>query len=227
MSELIDKTGLSHAAAKQQLLRLDHVRRIVRTQDFFVIVSPEEQLTGAPPAVEWLDDYFKWLERPYYLALLSAAAVYGSQPQAIQVVQVMTDAPRRDVQVGRQRIRFYFKAQTRETPTQQSTPEATVLDLIRYVARIGGFSRAEETIIPMLPLLRAPGLRKALEAEDEPALGQRLGYILESAGKTSLASTVQLWLPSSPLWTALEPAPNVNRQDWPTIPKWRLIKNVS
>jgi hypothetical protein len=237
MSELIDKTGLSHAAAKQQLLRLDHVRRIVRTQDFFIIVSPEEQLMGAPPAVEWLDDYFKWLERPYYLALLSAAAVYGSQPQAIQVVQVMTDAPRRDVQAGRQRIRFYFKAQTRKTPTQQmpngrvpisvSTPEATILDLIRYLARIGGFSRAEETIIPMLPLLKAPGLRKALEAEDEPALGQRLGYILESAGKASLASTVQRWLPSSLLWTALEPAPNLNRQDWPTIPKWRLIKNVS
>ena len=149
----------------------------------------------------------------------------------------MTDAPRRDVQAGRQRIRFYFKAKTRDTPTQQmpngrvpilvSTPEATVLDLIRYATRIGGFSRAEETIIPMLPLLKASRLKKALEAEDESALGQRLGYILEAAGKTSLASTVQRWLPSSPLWTALEPAPNVNRENWPTIPKWRLIKNVS
>ena len=54
MSELIDRTGLSRAATKQQL-RLNHVRRIVRTQDFFIIVSPEEQLIGTPPAVEWLD----------------------------------------------------------------------------------------------------------------------------------------------------------------------------
>jgi hypothetical protein len=59
----------------------------------------------SPPAVEWLDDYFKWVERPYYLALLSAAAVYGSQPQASQGGAGKTDAPRRDVQVGWHRVR--------------------------------------------------------------------------------------------------------------------------
>jgi hypothetical protein len=65
-----------------------------------------------------------------------------------------------------------------------------------------------------------------LDAEGEPALAQRLGYILESANKTSLVPTVLRWLPSAPPWAPLEPGPNVKQQQWPMIAKWRLIKNV-
>jgi hypothetical protein len=52
---------------------------------------------GAPPVAWWLDDYFNWLGHPYYLALQSAAGTYGSTPQALQVTQVMTDSPRRQI----------------------------------------------------------------------------------------------------------------------------------
>jgi hypothetical protein len=237
MLELESNTGLTHAAAKQQLLRLKQVRRISRKQDFFLIVRPEERQMGAPPAAEWLDDYFRWLKHPYYLALFSATEVYGSHPQAIQIVQVMTDAMRRDINVGRQRIRFYLKAGIRKTPKQQmpnapaplqvSSPEATVLDLIRYATRMGGFSRAEETIVPMLPRLKASGLRAALEAENEAALGQRLGYLLDSAGKKSLASVVEKWLPRRLLWTPLDPSAKADRKHDDTILKWRLVKNTA
>ncbi len=236
LDELLRKTGLPKSPANYQLWRLPNVHRIVRRQDFFVIVRPEETVMGAPPATEWLDDYFKWLQRPYYLGLLSAAAVHGSQPQAVQVVQVVSNFARRDIKVGRQTIRFYTKKHANRVPTQQvpggralalvSTPEATVLDLLRYSGRIGGFDRAAETIQPLLSQLRAAELKKALDAEGEPALAQRLGYILESANKTSLVPTVLRWLPSAPPWAPLEPGPNVKQQQWPMIAKWRLIKNV-
>jgi len=238
LDELLRKTGLAKSPANYQLWRLPNVHRIVRRQDFFVIVRPEETVMGAPPATEWLDDYFKWLQRPYYyLGLLSAAAVHGSQPQAVQVVQVVSNFARRDIKVGRQTIRFYTKKHANRVPTQQvpggrvlalvSTPEATVLDLLRYSGRIGGFDRAAETIQPLLPQLRAAELKKALDAEGEPALAQRLGYILESANKTSLVPTVLRWLPSAPPWAPLEPGPNVKQQQWPMITKWRLIKNTA
>jgi hypothetical protein len=48
ISKLIDKTRLSHAAAQQQLLRLGCVRRTARTQDFFIVVRPEEQVDEIP-----------------------------------------------------------------------------------------------------------------------------------------------------------------------------------
>jgi hypothetical protein len=100
---------------------------------------------GAPPAIWWLQDYFDWLGRPYYLALQSAAGKFGSNPQALQVTHVMTDRAFRAITAGRVRVQFFVKSNMKQTPTQQlsqapaplciSTPEATVFDLVQYGTR--------------------------------------------------------------------------------------------
>ena len=186
LEELTKETGLSAIAAKFQLLRLrGKVARVSPRQPFFLIVSPEHRNMGAPPADWWLQDYFNWLERPYYLALQSAASAFGSNPQALQVTQVMTDRPCRAIRVGRIQVQFFVKRRIQRTPTQHpagavaplliSTPEATAYDLIRYATRIGGIERAAETIRPLLPLLRARELRRVLDGENEPGVAQPLG----------------------------------------------------
>ena len=53
--------------------------------------------------------YFRWLGRPYYLALQTAGASHGSSPQAIQVTQVMTDLARHDLRSGRVRVHFLLR----------------------------------------------------------------------------------------------------------------------
>src|SRR5271170_6357129 len=110
LAALVKETGLSVAAARNQLLRLkDRVTRVSPRQQFFLIVSPEHRAVGAPPVAWWLHDYFQWLGEPYYLALQSAASSLGSNPQALQVTQVMTKISRRAVEVGRIRIQFFVK----------------------------------------------------------------------------------------------------------------------
>src|SRR5476651_208450 len=102
LSQLLTATGLKVDAAKAQLRRLgSRVVRVPPAHPFFLIVSPEHLATGGPPVEWWLDDYFAWLKHPYYLALQSAASTYGSNPQALQVTQVMTDGSRREIEVGR------------------------------------------------------------------------------------------------------------------------------
>jgi predicted transcriptional regulator of viral defense system len=235
MEQAVAATGLSHSAAKQQILRLKLVVRVSHKQDFFLVLSPEEIPMGAPAAVKWLDDYFRWLKHPYYLALLSAAAVHDSQPQAVQVVQVMTDNKRRAIEIGRLKIQFFLKTSGIEkVPVVQpagypavlrvSSPEATALDLLRYSDRVGGYSRSEETILPMAKLFKVGNLRCALDTEDEPALGQRLGFLLESAGHEMLAGIVHRWLPRYVQWTLLAPGSNLKSRQ--KIKKWKLIKNV-
>ena len=108
----------------------------------------------------------------------------------------MTDTPRREIQVGRIRVQFFVKRGVNRTPTQPlakafaplrvSTPAATAFDLIRYAARLGGIERAVETLAPLIPLIRAPDLKAVLQAEGEVAAAQRLGYLLESAGRAEL-----------------------------------------
>ena len=78
LADLVKESGLSAIAAKRQLSRLvGKVVRVSPRQPFFLIVGPEHRTIGAPPAIWWLQDYFNWLGRPYYLALQSAAGSFA------------------------------------------------------------------------------------------------------------------------------------------------------
>jgi hypothetical protein len=235
LAEFIQLTGLSIAAGRQRLLRLRHqVVRPTRKHQFFLMVAPEHRDVGAPPAAWWLEDYFQWLGRPYYLALQSAAATYGSAPQALQVTQVMTDLPRREIVVGRLRIQFFVKRHVRRTPTQPlanayapltvSTPEATAFDLVRYASRIGGIGRVVETLVPLLPLMRIPELRRMLDAENETSTAQRLGYVVEQNGNPRLAAVIHDWLPAQLPLVPLVPT-RARPANAPVIKEWRLLDN--
>jgi hypothetical protein len=237
LEELAKESGLSAIAAKFQLLRLrGKVARVSPRQPFFLIVSPEHRNMGAPPANWWLQDYFNWLGRPYYLALQSAASSFGSNPQALQVTQVMTDRPCRAIKVGRIQVRFFVKRGIERTPTQQpagavapllvSTPEATAYDLIRYASSIGGIERAAETIRPLLPLLRASELKRVLGTENEPAVAQRLGFVVEACGNKSLAKVIRDWLPDELTPISLAPA-NGKRDNLPLVKRWQVLNNSS
>ncbi len=235
LSELMQQTGLSITAAKSQLRRLGPaVVRVSPSQQFFLIVSPEHRSRGAPPVEWWLDDYFRWLGQPYYLALLSAASGHGSNPQALQVTQVMTGSPRRALKIGELRVSFFVKRRIEKTPTQAlanayapvrvSTPAATVFDLIRYANRIGGIGRMVETIRPLLPRIGQAELRTVLEVEDETATAQRLGYLLEKTGQPKLAAVTDDWLPARrpaiPLATTAG-----SRSEAPPANRWRVRDN--
>lgn len=235
LADLVKESGLSVTAARNQLLRLgNRVSRVSPRQQFFLIVSPEHRAVGAPPVVWWLHDYFQWLGQPYYLALQSAASSFGSNPQALQVTQVMTRIPRRSLEIGRIRVQFFVKRTLEQTPTQPlanaftpvqvSTPEATSYDLIRYAARIGGIGRVAETIAPLLPLMRPAQLRRVLKIEDEPATAQRLGFVLENLRATRLAKVVQDWLPADLVLVPLVPG---LRGDAPEIKRWRILSNAA
>jgi hypothetical protein len=236
LSDLAKETGLSATAAKYQLLRQrDRVVRPAQKHAFFLVVTPEHRSMGAPPPAWWLDDYFRWLGHSYYLALQSAATTYGANPQAIQVTQVISDSPRRDIQVGRLQVRFFVKRGVEQTPTQAlasayaplkvSTPEATAFDLVTYAPRIGGIERAIETLTPLVRLMRVPELRRVLRAENRAATAQRLGYILEKAARKDLAEVVHAWLPRRvsvvPLAVAASPGAKAA-----IIPRWRILDNA-
>jgi hypothetical protein len=235
LTDLTKETGLSEIAAKRQLSRLhDKVVRVSPRQPFFLIVGPEHRAMGAPPAIWWLQAYFTWLGRPYYLALQSAASAFGSNPQALQVTQVMTNRPCRTIKLRRILVRFFVKCGIAQTPTQQlaqavaplciSTPETTAFDLIRYATSIGGIERAAETIASLLPVLRARELKRVLEAENELAIAQRLGFVIEAAGAKKLAQVIYDWLPDKLATVPLSPLEG-ERKNIPVVERWQVLNN--
>lgn len=234
LTHLMDETGLSASAARNQLSRLgSRVVRVAPKQSFFLIVSPEHSVVGSPPVDWWLDDYFAWLRHPYYLALQSAAALHGSSPQAIQVAQVITDAPRRPVRIGRLKVDFFVKRRIQRTltepatnvhaPLQVSSRATTVFDLVRYAGPIGGVGRAIETLRPLLGKLKPAELAAMLEAERERATAQRLGYLVERFGYPKLADAIDRWLPRKrPL---IRLARESKAGQGPVAARWRVIDN--
>jgi predicted transcriptional regulator of viral defense system len=83
--EAIEATGLSPEAVKKSLQRLVKRKRLAKVRDNFYVIVPTEYLAaGAPPATWFIADLMRSFGQPYYVGLLSAAALHGAshhQPQ--------------------------------------------------------------------------------------------------------------------------------------------------
>jgi len=235
LDDLVAHTGLSVIAARNQLLRLgDKVVGVSPRQQYFLIVTPEHRSFGAPPVDWWLGDYMQWLGHPYYLALQSAATAFGSSQQAIQETQVITDTQRRGLTIGRIRIRFFMKSGAKRTLVQElpgadaplmvSTPESTLIDLVRHAHKLGGIERVAETMEPLLPTVKTGSLHRALATEAETATAQRLGFILEVLGAGKLVKAVRAWLPAN-LAPVLLSTHVAGDRAAPPHPTWLVINN--
>lgn len=206
VEELARASGLTYLAVRRQIDRLSRrVARLPGRPSAYVLVPPEHQIRGAPPVEAWLDAYFRLRDQPYYLGLLSAAAMHGSSQQAVQVTQVLTTRPMRPLAIGRVHVTFYVKSSLRQTPLSLlagmpaplavSSPEATAIDLVAFSDRIGGIAQATRVIEGLKPAMTLSGMKRALAAEPQAAVKQRLGYVLSVLGWNRMADEVRKSLP--------------------------------
>jgi predicted transcriptional regulator of viral defense system len=193
---------VSEAAFKLAANRLFKKRRIVTPRrGFFVIVPDEYHLSGSPPATWYIDALMKFHEQPYYVALLSAAALHGAAHQQPQELQVMTTSHLRPIHVGRDRIRFFMKKDLGDTPTQKikgatgffpiSTPEATAFDLIRYLNPAG---HTATVLYELREEISPSALADIAKTQGELASTQRLGYLLDYLKSGELTAPLYKWL---------------------------------
>lgn len=227
----------SGPALKKALARLVQRGRIVMPRrGFFVIVPAEHALAGGPPASWFIDDLMAFLGRPYYVALLTAAALHGAGHQQPQVFQVMTDAPVRPVIVGRVRVRFSKRVGLVWVPTVQmktptgtmrvSTPEATALDLVRFFKSAGHLDHVATVLAELGEHLDGSRLVEvARETGIEIAAVQRLGFLLEKVKRRDVAKPLAAWVRANkPLSARLLPGQGV--AEAPESSRWRLLVNA-
>jgi hypothetical protein len=71
--------GVTEEALKKAVQRLVTKRRLaVPLRGFSIIVPIEYREAAAPPASWFIDDLMKFYGQPYYVGLLTAAALHGS-----------------------------------------------------------------------------------------------------------------------------------------------------
>lgn len=187
-SELLDADYQATAAA---LSRLRRRRQIFSpAKGLYIAVPPDYRSWGALPGEWFIDPMMRHLGRPYYIALLTAAAMHGASHQAPQVFQVVTDRQVERRSVGRVRLRFYISEQVDRDPVQRlsvptgyaviGTKETTVVDLITRPRVAGGLSNVA-TVLREIGELSGSHLARVASRRGRSA-ARRVGWLVEHFG---------------------------------------------
>lgn len=208
----------SESGLRKAINRVKENERLMEPREgFLVIVPPRYRNRGVPPN-QFIDELMNYESRDYYVGLLSAAQSHGAQHQSPMVFQVVIRDERPDIELERSTIQFITNSiefspemtdqkKTRTGYFSRSTPEVTVVDSIYYQKRAGGLSNVAGIIAELHDQLDPKTmLDYALRAHGRSTV-QRLGYILETLGLSTLSIPFQDFAhEKDPAWVALNPS---------------------
>ena len=106
-----------------------------------------------------------------------------------------------------------------------STPEATALDLIRYLKAAGHLGNVATVLSELAERLDPERLVEAAKVDTEISDVQRLGFLLDSVGASQSTNALATWLAERhPRVVALRPDRPV-RATPPKDARWRILVN--
>lgn len=236
--EIINEFTLSDNAFKKTTQRLLKQNRISRLRkEFYLIIPPEFSARKTLPFGYFVDDLMKFLERDYYVGLITAAMYHGAAHQQPQSQYIVTEPPSlRPIKDRRQSIVFCLKKEwSREDVSQQKTdagyfnisnPALTAFDLVFYSDRIGGINRAATVLAELSMVLNSNMLTKTAKTFPQTTTLQRLGYLLDHVlQESSLADALYGVLANLNYYpTALNPKAKSENQKTPN--RWKIIPNM-
>lgn len=188
--ELKESFSISEKALLQSIFRLKEKGRLAQLRKgFYVIVTPQYSSQGMLPPSLLIDDLMTYLDRKYYVALYSAAALHGAGHQQPMVFQVITEKPAlRAIVRQKLNLQFYTSSGWHDDNLVQLKTETgfinvsslslTAFDLVNYHKSIGGLNRALPIIDELASQLKKAELSKACQYQKIASI-QRLGLILE------------------------------------------------
>ena len=224
----------SSISLRSALRRLKEKGRIASPRrGFYVIVPVEYRLAGSPPPTWYIDDLMAYLGQPYYVGLLSAAAIHGAAHQQPMIFQVVTDRPTRPAKTGRSRIEFHgchqvgsipvVEVQTETGTLRVSTPEATAFDLVHYLDAAGHLGNVTTVLSELAEEIDARALAETATLYTT-ADTQRLGYLMNVGGESKRTQELASWL-ASKRRRPVPLSPGRALGERASDPVWRVIEN--
>ena len=181
----------SDNSIKLALKRLVDKNKIISVyKGFYIIIPPAYSNLGFLPPSMFIDDLMEYLRRPYYISLLSAAALHGAAHQQPQIHFVCTTLPsmrntnKKGVHIKYVSKRDFPEAHIMQKKTESgyvklSDPILTCLDLINYQKTIGGLNRAATVINELSEEISEDEITSGILNLTPFANIQRLGYLWE------------------------------------------------
>lgn len=184
---------LSDDAVKFALKRLSDKGKVLSVfKGYYLIIPPQYASKGILPPALYLDAFMKYLQRPYYVALLNAAAFHGASHQQPQEYFVMTDFPViRPTQKKGLKINYISITGFPETLIEKRKTESGYLnisnaaltagDIVQFEKRVGGLNRAATVLNELAEVIKPTDFSSVLLQHVHVTALQRLGYLLENA----------------------------------------------
>lgn len=184
-------SNYTEVALRRALSRLSAKGKILSVyKGYYLILPPQFSFKGILPPTLFLDAFFRYLKRPYYISLLSAAVYHGAAHQKPQEYFVMTSfPPMRATQKKGLKINYISideipenlieKRKTEAGYLNISTPILTAADLVQFEKRIGGLSRTATLLNELMEVIGQSDFSAEFLSFTPATVLQRLGYLLE------------------------------------------------
>ena len=179
----------SDKSLKTDINRLTLSKRIQNVyKGFYVIIPIQYQLKGVVPPTYYINELMEYLGKPYYVGLLSAAAIYGASHQRAMMTQIVTIGPRPRTSNKNSLLDWNYRQQIPSELIKSrnaemgrinySSAELTAVDIVQFASNIGGYQRAATVLAELVDVLDMPKMEGVLPYTTTTAM-QRFGYLLE------------------------------------------------
>ena len=194
VDEIRKETGKTDVSIKRELDRLVVKGEIVSLRKgFFLIIPPKYSSIQKLPIQLYSDKLFKYLNRNYYIGLLSAAKFHGAGHQQVQRDYLLTEKPKfNDISKKTIDIRFFTTSNWPKKNIQLkksdagiynvSSPALTIADLIHHQTKLGGINRLHAIIEELAEETSIEDLKALLTWYPNKSTLQRFGLLMEELG---------------------------------------------
>lgn len=227
----------SYETIKSELTRLakkGYVSSVYR--GFYVVVPVQYQLKGIVPPTYYIDQLMRHVGKPYYLSLLSAAAMHGASHQAVMVTQVTTVAPRIKYSSKNLYLNWNYRKQIPEEllltknaemgVVRYSNPELTAVDLVQFADHVGGYQRAATVLAELVEVMDMEKMADVVPYTTISTM-QRLGYLLEYVlEEKEKADSLFAILKNQRQWNSILLRNDRPRKETTQPNRWRVNGNV-
>lgn len=237
--------GLTSSALGAALARARRKGRLANPRHgFYLVLRPEDRVTGAPDPIRWVEPLMKHQQLDYRVALLRAAALHGASHHAAMVFQVIAPKQLRGFELGRHRLVFLYqeptafrsincapfiwRAKSDAGYTNVAGVELTLLDSTRYFHKAAGLNGVAQIVHDIGGRAKPIVLKKAATAYENSVV-RRLGYLLDLVGHRRQADALQHFADEAkaylPLNAAVKPVITAAAREPARSVRWKLLIN--
>jgi predicted transcriptional regulator of viral defense system len=229
----------TEAAIKLKLTRLVGKKKIISIhKGYYLIITSQYASRGVLPPALFIDGLMKFLERPYYVGLLNAAAFHGAAHQQPQEYFVVTNFPalrptiKKGIKINyiskKEVPELYLEKRKTETGSISiSNPALTAIDLVQFDKRVGGLDRAATVLNELAEAIKPEQITERFLQEVPVAAIQRLGFLLEVILKKDIGKHLYEVSQKAGLnFFRIPLKTSAAKKGFPSDERWKVIVNT-